>query len=227
MKNRPNLEEQLTIEMPQKDFFGREDFMVTKSNLEALAFIDEFIKSNQRIGLLIGSPGSGKSHLIKIFMNSIEARLSKIIALPNNNLFNEFEKNEFIIVEDIHNINIKFSEEDLLHAINISKETKRSLIMTSRIPISRFEIKLTDLRSRLESISVTFIEEPDDELMKSIILKMLRDRQLMVSPAIIEFLMKRLERTFLEINRTINLIDKYALEKGKRVSISLIREILN
>ena len=174
MKNKKNLEEQLTLEMPQKDFFGREDFMVTKSNLEALAFIDEFIKSNQRIGLLVGSPGSGKSHLIKIFMNSIETRLSKIINLPSNNLFNEFEKNEFTIIEDIHNINIKFSEEDLLHAINISKETKRSLIMTSRIPISRFEIKLTDLRSRLESISVTFIEEPDDELMKSIILKMLR-----------------------------------------------------
>ena len=213
--------------MPQKGFFGREDFMVTKSNLEALAFIDEFIKSNQRIGLLVGSPGSGKSHLIKIFMNSIETRLSKIITLPSNNLFNEFEKNEFTIIEDIHNINIKFSEEDLLHAINISKETKRSLIMTSRIPISRFEIRLTDLRSRLESISVAIIEEPDDELMKSIILKMLRDRQLMVNPAIIEFLMKRLERTYLEINRTINLIDKHALEKGKKVSISLIREILN
>ena len=64
-------------------------------------------------------------------------------------------------------------------------------------------------------------------MMKSIILKMLRDRQLLVSPAIIEFLMKRLERTYLEINRTIDLIDKYALEKGKKVSISLIREILN
>ncbi len=227
MKNRPNLEEQLTIEMPQKNFFGREDFMETKSNLEALSFIDEFIKSNQRIGLLVGPPGSGKSHLIKIFMNSIETRLSKIITLPSNNLFNEFEKNEFTIIEDIHNINLKFSEEDLLHAINISKETKRSLIMTSRIPISRFEIRLTDLRSRLESISVAIIEEPDDELMKSIILKMLRDRQLMVNPAIIEFLMKRLERTYLEINRTINLIDKHALEKGKKVSISLIREILN
>ena len=227
MKNRPNLEEQLTIEMPQKNFFGREDFMETKSNLEALSFIDEFIKNNQRIGLLVGPPGSGKSHLIKIFMNSIETRLSKIITLPSNNLFNEFEKNEFTIIEDIHNINIKFSEEDLLHAINISKETKRSLIMTSRIPISRFEIRLTDLRSRLESISVAIIEEPDDELMKSIILKMLRDRQLMVNPAIIEFLMKRLERTYLEINRTINLIDKHALEKGKKVSISLIREILN
>jgi chromosomal replication initiation ATPase DnaA len=201
--------------------------METKSNLEALSFIDEFIKSNQRIGLLVGPPGSGKSHLIKIFMNSIETRLSKIITLPSNNLFNEFEKNEFTIIEDIHNINIKFSEEDLLHAINISKETKRSLIMTSRIPISRFEIRLTDLRSRLESISVAIIEEPDDELMKSIILKMLRDRQLMVNPAIIEFLMKRLERTYLEINRTINLIDKHALEKGKKVSISLIREILN
>ncbi|MEE2667991.1 MAG: DnaA/Hda family protein [Pseudomonadota bacterium] len=227
MKNSPNLEKQLTIEMPQKDFFEREDFMVTKSNLEALSFIDEFIKSNQRIGLLVGPPGSGKSHLIKIFMNSIETRLSKIITLPSNNLFNEFEKNEFTIIEDIHNINIKFSEEDLLHAINISKETKRSLIMTSRIPISRFEIRLTDLRSRLESISVAIIEEPDDELMKSIILKMLRDRQLMVNPPIIEFLMKRLERTYLEINRTINLIDKHALEKGKKVSISLIREILN
>lgn len=227
MKNRLNLEEQLTIKMPQKYFFGREDFMVTKSNLEALAFIDEFIKSKQRIGLIVGPPGSGKSHLIKIFMNSIKTRLSKIINFPNNNLFNEFEKNEYIIIEDIHSINIKFSEEDLLHAINISKETNKSLIMTSRIPISRFEIKLTDLRSRLESISVANIEEPDDELMKSIILKMLRDRQLIVNPTIIEFLMKRLERTYLEINRTIDLIDKYALEKGKKVSISLIREILN
>ena len=145
MKNRPNFEKQLTIEMPQKDFFEREDFMVTKSNLEALSFIDEFIKSNHRIGLLVGPPGSGKSHLIKIFMNSIETCLYKIITLPSNNLFNEFEKNEFTIIEDIHNINIKFSEEDLLHAINISKETKRSLIMTSRIPISRFEISRVEI----------------------------------------------------------------------------------
>ena len=98
--------------------------------------------------------------------------------------------------------------------------------MTSRKPISEIDLNLEDLKSRLNSILEAKIKEPDDELMRLILVKIFNDKQLKINPTVIDFLVARLERSYESINFFIEKIDKFSLEKGKKITISLINDLL-
>jgi len=98
--------------------------------------------------------------------------------------------------------------------------------MTSRKPISEIDLNLEDLKSRLNSILEAKIKEPDDELMRLILVKIFNDKQLKINPNVIDFLVSRLERSYESINFFIEKIDKFSLEKGKKITISLINDLL-
>ena len=98
--------------------------------------------------------------------------------------------------------------------------------MTSRKPISEIDLNLEDLKSRLNSILEAKIKEPDDQLMKLLLIKIFNDKQLKINPNIIDFLVSRLERSYESINLFIEKIDKFSLEKGKKITIPLINDLL-
>ena len=82
------------------------------------------------------------------------------------------------------------------------------------------------MRSRLDAIFEAKIQEPDDKLMEYIIVKIFNDRQIAANPKIVSYLMKRLDRSYEGINKFLDLIDNFSLEKGKRISVKLISEYL-
>ena len=84
-----------------------------------------------------------------------------------------------------------------------------------------------DLVSRLDAMQAAFIEEPDDMLMEALIIKLFNDRQILIKPNIVNFLMQRIERSYLGVAEIIDLIDKVSLSKKKSVSISLIKGLIN
>ncbi len=118
------------------------------------------------------------------------------------------------------------TEEDLFHIINFTKENDKKLLMTSGKSISNIEFKLEDLKSRLNAVIEAKIMQPDDELMKLVLIKIFNDKQLLINPNVIEFLMARLERSYKSMNDFIERIDKFSLEKGKKITISLINDLI-
>ena len=84
-----------------------------------------------------------------------------------------------------------------------------------------------DLVSRLDAMQAAFIEEPDDMLMEALIIKLFNDRQILIKPNIVNFLMQRIERSYLGVAEIIDLIDEVSLSKKKSVSISLIKGLIN
>ena len=217
---------QLTIEMPKRTALGREDFLVNECNNEAINFIDKFYKSKMKSGLLIGPKGSGKTHLVNVFCKNIERNRWIISPKLNEDTYKLFEENDAIIIEDINLISSRSEEEYLLHSINLSKELKKILLLTSGTELSKFHVKTEDLRSRLDSMQTVKILEPNDDLMSALILKLFYDRQILVKPKIINFLMQRVERSYLGISEIVDLIDSFSLSKNKSISINLIKEIL-
>ena len=117
-------------------------------------------------------------------------------------------------------------EQKLFHIINLAKENNKKLLMTSRKPISEIDLNLEDLKSRLNSILEAKIKEPDDQLMELLLIKIFNDKQLKINPNIIDFLVSRLERSYESINLFIEKIDKFSLEKGKKITIPLINDLL-
>jgi len=101
------------------------------------------------------------------------------------------------------------------------------LLLTSSLKVSKLNFKTLDLVSRLEAMNTAFIEEPDDTLMEALIIKLFNDRQLLVKPNTVNFLMQRIERSYLGVSEIIELIDKVSLSQKKSVSIKLIKALID
>jgi len=218
--------DQLTLEMPKRSALGREDFMVNECNHEAIQFIDTFYQGKMKSGVLIGPKGSGKSHLVNVFCKNFEKERWFISQKGDKNIYKIFQENNIIIIEDIDLISSIEEEEYLFHSINLSKELNKVLLLTSGVNLSDIIIKTPDLRSRLDSIQSVKILEPNDDLMNALILKLFHDRQILIKPNIIIYLMQRIDRSYLGISSIVDLIDKVSLSKHKSISKNLIKELL-
>jgi ATPase involved in DNA replication initiation len=217
---------QLYFEMPNKQALGIEDYIITDSNNFAFDLIVKMVKGEINFGLISGPPYSGKTHLSKILIKN--ARNYKILYFDRDyqNMLNRFEDSDFFILENINNVKHDKFEQKLFHIINLAKENNKKLLMTSRKPISEIDLNLEDLKSRLNSILEAKIKEPDDQLMELLLIKIFNDKQLKINPNIIDFLVSRLERSYESINLFIEKIDKFSLEKGKKITIPLINDLL-
>ena len=218
---------QLIIDLPTRAALGREDFLVNSRNEDAVYFIDNFQNQKINSGILIGSRGSGKTHLVNVLCSNLGRKKWSFLNPKNENIYDTFSINDLVIIEDINNFNSKEDEDFLFHSINLSKELNKALLLTSSLKISKLNFKTLDLVSRLDAMQAAFIEEPDDMLMEALIIKLFNDRQILIKPNIVNFLMQRIERSYLGVAEIIDLIDKVSLSKKKSVSISLIKGLIN
>ena len=218
--------EQLYFEMPNLRLLGIQDYIITNSNNLAFDLILKIYKDKEVIGIISGPPYSGKSHLSKILLDLMSDKRCLLVDKIQDNLLKKINSNDLIIIENIDTVRFDSSEENLFHIINIVRQNKKKLLLTSRMPIASIDIDLKDLRSRLDAIFEAKIKEPDDKLMEYIIVKIFNDRQIAANPKIVSYLMKRLDRSYEGINKFLDLIDNFSLEKGKRISIKLISEYL-
>ena len=217
---------QLYFEMPNKKALGIEDYIITESNNFAFDLIVKMVKGEISFGLISGPAYSGKTHLSKILIKNARNYKTLYFDRDYQNILNRFEVSDILILENIDKVKDDKAEQDLFHIINFAKENNKKLLMTSRKPISEIDLNLEDLESRLNSILEAKIKEPDDQLMKLILIKIFNDKQLKIKPKVIDFLVSRLERSYKSINLFIEKIDKFSLEKGKKITISLINDLL-
>ena len=217
---------QLYFDMPDKTALGIEDYIITESNSFAFDLISRMIKGEINQGVISGPSFSGKTHLSKILIKNIGSNESLYIDRDYKKIIEKVGSSNLIVIENIDKVLEDKSEEDLFHIINFTKESDKKLLMTSGKSISNIEFKLEDLKSRLNAILEAKIMQPDDELMKLVLIKIFNDKQLLINPNVINFLKSRLERSYKSINDFIEKIDKFSLEKGKKITIALINDLI-
>ncbi len=217
---------QFYFKMPNKKALGIEDYIIADSNNFAFDLIVKILKGETDFGLISGPPYSGKTHLSKILIKNARNYKTLYFDRDYQNILDRLETSDILILENIDKVKHNKSEQDLFHIINFSKENNKKLLMTSRKPISEIDLNLEDLKSRLNSILEAKIKEPDDQLMKLILIKILNDKQLKINPNVIDFLVSRLERSYESINLFIEKIDNFSLEKSKKITIPLISDLL-
>ena len=165
---------------------------------------------------------SGKSHLINIFLQKFKG--IKIPAHKISNVFlQEIKIYENVIVEDLFD-NI---DENLLFTLtNIIEQENKYLIVTSTKPIVEFKFTLNDLNSRAKNFLLSAIEKPEDDLMYALILKNLSDRQISIDKKLIDFIIKRISRSYGKISDFIYKIDEISLKRKKPIDFKIIKEAL-
>ena len=213
---------QLLLNFDYQQNFKDGDFYVSKSNSHVFEMLKQWPKWEKNFLNISGNKNSGKSHLINIFLKRYKG-----IKLDSKDLNNEKLKEikifENIILEDL-DTNV---DEKLLYTIfNIIDQDNKYLIITSIKPIVEIKFNLEDLKSRTQNCLLMNIEKPDDDLMFALILKNLSDRQITLDKKLIDYIIKRIERSYDKIFDFIYKIDRISLKKKKSIDFKIIKEVL-
>ena len=203
--------------------FEDEDFFISKSNEHILKLLNKWPKWEKNFLNIIGEKFSGKTHLINIFLKKFNG-----LKLNAENLNNEDLKKiklfENIILEDL---NEKINEKLIFTLLNIIEQDNKYIIVTTIKPVVDIDFSLIDLKSRTKNFLLQKIEKPDDDLMFALILKNLSDRQISLDKKLINYIIKRIDRSYSKIFDFVYKIDELSLKKKKPIDFKIIKEILN
>ena len=213
---------QLILKFPSHQAYKKEDFYVSPSNQEAYDFINSWPKWIKRTVNIFGPSGSGKSHLASILKSKISSLQIEANNL-NDETFFKFKTKEVLIIE---NLNVSVSENLLFSLWNVALQDNKYLLITSTKPISSFKFKLRDLISRVTSSLIIGINLPSDDLISVILAKNFSDKQIKVEKKHIDYIIKRIDRSYEKISQFILTLDKYSLKKGSPFGLKLIKEVL-
>ena len=213
---------QLILSFDHEQNFKNLDFYVSKSNAHVFNLINSWQMVNEKFLNISGEKFCGKSHLINIFLDKNKGLKINSDELNNHYLKKiKFYKN--IVLEDItSNIN----EQLFYSLINIVEAENKSLIVTSDVSIVDMDFKLPDLKSRSKNFTLSSIEGPDDDLIFALVLKNLSDRQISIDKKLIDYIIKRIDRSYSNISDFIYTIDQLSLKKKKSIDFKIIKEAL-
>ncbi|GIR46947.1 MAG: hypothetical protein CM15mP56_5230 [Alphaproteobacteria bacterium] len=210
---------QQTLPLKLLPSYGRHDFIVGESNLEAVKWVDNFSKSKVNGLVIIGPIASGKSHLISTLKNKYKILEAEEI---NEEKINILELKD-LIIENIEKIENHYF---FLHVINVVKEKNFKVLLTSRLPIKELNIRLEDLKSRLLAYSHSKILLPTDDVLRGIIIKISKDKGLLLSDNVINYILSHVERSYSIINSFINELDQLSLIRKKKITIPFIKKFI-
>jgi len=213
---------QLLLNLNGKQNFNSDDFYVSKSNFYAYKLIEKWPKWEKNILNIYGETCSGKTHLANIFKKKNKAKKISEKELTDD-IFKELKLFENIILDDFNNS----TEERILYSLfNLVDSDNKYLLINSKEAINEVNFSLNDLKSRSKNCLFAKIENPDDDLIFALIVKNFSDRQITIEKKLIEYIIKRIDRSYSKISEFIYKVDELSLKKKKAIDIKTIKEIV-
>jgi len=200
----------------------KDDFYVSASNKHIIKQIDNWPKWEKNFLNINGENYSGKTHLVNIFLKKFKGIKFEANLLTDEDL-KETKIHQNIVLE---NLNENVNEKLIYSFLNIIDQDNKYLIVTSVKPIVDIKFSLKDLKSRTKNFLLQNIKKPDDELVFALILKNLSDRQIFLEKKLIDFIMKRIDRSYGKIFDFIYKIDEISLKKKKSIDLRIIKNAL-
>ena len=213
---------QLIIKFDYEQNFKDDDFYVSTSNKHIFTLLNQWPRWEKNFLNINGEKFSGKTHLINIFIKKFKGIKFDANLLSDKDL-KTIKIHENIILE---NLDKNINEKLIYSLLNIIDLDNKFIIITSEKPIVEIDFKLDDLRSRTKNFLLQKIERPDDELMFALILKNLSDRQISIDKKLIDFIIKRIDRSYGKIFDFIYKVDELSLKKKKPIDFKIIKEVL-
>lgn len=214
---------QLAFALPHAESLTRDNFLEGPANEAGLALVDSWPDWPNRVMLLVGSEGSGKSHLAAIWAEEAGARSISAHALTAAAVPGALATGA-LVVEDLKSQDL--DERALFHLLNLAREDAAFVLITAREPPTALQIELRDLRSRLRAVPTVSLLPPDDQLFRALIVKFCADRQLSVDETVVSYLATRIERSYAAVRQAVELLDTEALRLGRPVTRALAADLL-
>ena len=215
--------DQKIIKFDHEQNFKYEDFYVSKSNDHIFNLLNKWPKWEKKFLNINGEKFSGKTHLINIFLKKFNGVMLEANSL-NNSTLKEVKLYQNIVIENVTN---DIDEKLFYTLFNMIDLDNKFLIVTSIKPIVKISFNLADLNSRSKDFLLQGIEKPDDDLIFALLVKNLSDRQISLEKKMLDYIIKRIDRSYGKIFNFIYKIDEISLKKKKSIDLKIIKEALD
>ncbi|WP_262695269.1 HdaA/DnaA family protein [Kordiimonas aquimaris] len=217
---------QIPLDLKAPVSFDMADFIVSDSNNEAVEFISRWQGWSHHFVALVGPRACGKSHLLHGWAADVGAEFIE----PDVDIA-AMKPAGFYVLDDVNQKdecgNLLYDDVALFHLYNWLSEIGATLLVTAEDAPTLWPRVLPDLKSRLGTVPVAAITEPDDNLLIMLLVKLFSDRQLEVNIDVIHYILKHIERSFSAVHKLVETVDKDALARRRKVTKALVRECLN
>lgn len=213
---------QLILNLRTLPAMNRNDYFVNVTNSEAVEWVEMWPNWPYFGFIVCGSKRSGKSHLASVLKSVSKGKVIFAKNITENNI-EEFFHINCLIIENFEQL---VSENAFLHLFNMCKENNNKIMLTSAVSPPEIDFKLPDLKSRVLSLPSVELKFPDDELLENIILKQFLDRGVKVDKEVIEFLLKRVDRSFDSIYNLVSKIDFASMENSRKITIPFVKKFI-
>jgi chromosomal replication initiation ATPase DnaA len=208
---------QLRLPLQSPPLRSRADFVVSAANAAALRQLDAWPAWHGGVLALVGPEGSGKSHLADDWAHRAGARRFA---------HGEPQRNSAPGATLIEDADRALSDDELFHLINAAGADDVTLLLTSRLRPLQWPFRLPDLRSRLAAMPVTELHPPDDPVLAAVMLKLFRERGIEPPVDVIEYLLRRIERSVPAAQRVVALLDEEGAAQQRDINRSFARQVL-
>lgn len=219
----PEKPRQLPLDLGHSIGYSRDDLVVSEANRQAVALIDRWPDWPATVVVLAGPAGSGKSHLASIWRESTGAKALDPAKIEGHAA--GLEAGRPALIDDADRGGL--DEQGLFHLINAAKAASTHVLLTARRFPAAWGLTLPDLISRLNAAATVEIHEPDDLLLAGVITKLFADRQIEVDANVVQFLVRRIERSLATAIRIVDRLDHAALEQKTRITRSLAADAID
>jgi len=211
---------QLPLDLPHAGSRGREDLVVGRANAQAVELIDAWPDWPGPAVLLVGPPGSGKSHIASAWAQASGAMVVQAASIANALP----PRAAAYLVEDAGPGAV--DEQALFHLLNHVRAERGHCLIVARTRPGEWGLTLPDLASRLRAAPMVEMREPDDALLRAVIVKLYADRQVEPAPAVVDYMVSRMERSLAAANALVAAIDAEALARKCRVTRPLAAAVM-
>ena len=213
---------QIPLDLGHSTGHSRDELVVSEANREAVSLIDRWPEWPAPVVVLAGPAGSGKSHLASIWAEATGATV--LAAASIEQAVEDLDLSRPVLIDEADRM---LDEQGLFHLINALRGAGMGILLTSRRFPSAWGVTLPDLASRLKAAATVEIREPDDLLLAAVITKLFADRQVEVEPHVVQYLVRRIERSLSTALDVVDRLDRTALEQNSRITRALAAETVN
>lgn len=185
----------------------RESFVVSASNEAAMKTVEAWKASRETLLVICGPKGSGKTHIARMLIDE----LSEIGAAAT-------------LIDDIDRL---ASKACVLSSAEEARASAKRLILAGRGEPKEWAAGLKDLETRINAAPRVTLVEPDEALLRAVMSKVFRDKQLRASETIADYAAPRLAKTFAAAQGFVAALDALSIETGRPIGLKLAREVFD